>query len=88
MRAKPNELSRRNRSRSTATAGGNHGATHLRLIYADGWYKGGVIWDLSVKKIDDQTCEFINMVHSFTTSEFMDFLGKQGIPFEVFQTAP
>ena len=23
----------------------------------------------------------------FTTPEFMDFLGKQGIPFEVFQTA-
>jgi hypothetical protein len=46
-----------------------------------------VIWDLSVKKIDDQTCEFTNSVHSFTTPEFMDFPGKQGIPFEVFQAA-
>jgi hypothetical protein len=66
---------------------------HLRLVSISdlltptGRTKVGVIWDLSVKKIDDQTCEFTNRVHSFTTPEFMDFLGKQGIPFEVFQTA-
>jgi hypothetical protein len=46
-----------------------------------------VIWDLSVKKIDDETCEFTNMVHSSATPELMDFLGKQGIPWEVFQAA-
>jgi hypothetical protein len=44
-----------------------------------------VIWDLSVKKIDGKTCEFTNMVHSSATPELMDFLGKQGIPWEVFQ---
>jgi Epoxide hydrolase N terminus len=49
--------------------------------------KVGVIWELSVKKIDDQTCEFTNTVHSSATPELSDFLGKQGIPWEVFQAA-
>jgi hypothetical protein len=49
--------------------------------------KIGVIWDLSVKKVDDKTCEFTNMVRSSATPELMDFLGKQGIPWEVFQAA-
>jgi hypothetical protein len=66
---------------------------HLRLVSISdlftptGRTKIGVIWDLSVKKINDETCEFTNTVRSFTTPEFMDFLGKQGIPFEIFQTA-
>jgi hypothetical protein len=47
----------------------------------------GVIWDLSVKKIDDDTCEFVNEVHSFFTPELLDSLAKQGIPWEVFQAA-
>ena len=49
--------------------------------------KIGVIWDLSVRKIDDNTCEFSNTVHSAATAELIDFLGKQGIPWEVFQAA-
>ncbi len=59
---------------------------HLRLVSSSdvftptGRTKIGVIWDLSVKKIDDRTCEFTNMVHSSATPELMDFLGKQGIP--------
>ena len=44
-----------------------------------------VLLRLVVKKIDDKTCEFTNMVHSSATPELMDFLGKQAIPFEVFQ---
>jgi hypothetical protein len=40
---------------------------------------------LSVKKIDDKTCEFTNTVHSSATPELMDFLDKQGIPWEVSQ---
>jgi hypothetical protein len=66
---------------------------HLRLvsnsdvIAPTGRLKIGVIWDLSVKKIDDKTCEFTNLVHSSATPELMDFLGKQGIPWEVFQAA-
>jgi len=35
---------------------------------------------LSVKKIDDKTCQFTNTVHSSATPELIDFLGKQGIP--------
>jgi len=67
--------------------------SHLRLVSNSdvftptGRIKIGVIWDLSVRKIDDQTCEFTNTVHSSGTPELMDFLGKQGIPWEVFQSA-
>jgi hypothetical protein len=66
---------------------------HLRLVSNSdlftptGRTKVGVIWDLSVKKIDDKTCEFTNTVHSSATPELLDFLGKQGIPWEVFQAA-
>jgi hypothetical protein len=45
----------------------------------------GVIWDLSVKRIDDKSCEFTNMVNSSATPELLDFLGEQVIPWEVFQ---
>jgi hypothetical protein len=66
---------------------------HLRLVSNSdiftptGRIKVGVIWDLSVKKIDDQSCEFTNTVHSTSTPELMDFLAKQGIPWEVFRAA-
>ena len=66
---------------------------HLRLVSTSdvftptGRTKIGVIWDLAVKKIDDKTCEFTNTVHSSATPELMDFLGKQGIPLEVFRGA-
>lgn len=68
-------------------------ADHLRLVSKSdvftpsGRTQIGVIWDLSVRKIDDKACEFINTVHSSATPELMDFLGKQGIPWEVFQSA-
>jgi hypothetical protein len=66
---------------------------HLRLVSNSDVFtptariKVGVIWDLSVKKIDDNTCEFTNMVHSSATPELLEFLGTQGIPWEVFQAA-
>jgi hypothetical protein len=66
---------------------------HLRLVSDSdvftptGRTKIGVIWDLSVKRIDDETCEFTNLVHSSATPELLDLLGKQGIPFDVFRTA-
>jgi hypothetical protein len=47
----------------------------------------GVIWDLSVKRIDGNTCEFTNEVHSSFTPELLDSLAKQGIPREAFQSA-
>ena len=49
--------------------------------------KISVIWELTVRKIDDKTCEFTNVVHSSAPPELLDFLGRQGIPFEVFRTA-
>jgi hypothetical protein len=45
------------------------------------------MWDLSVKKIDDETCEFTNMVRSSAAPELLHFPGKQGIPLEVFRIA-
>jgi hypothetical protein len=66
---------------------------HLRLVSSSdvftptGRIKVGVVWDLSVKRIDDQSCEFTNTVHSASTPELTEFLAKQGIPWEVFRAA-
>jgi hypothetical protein len=46
-----------------------------------------VMWELSVKPIGPNKCEFTNRVRSRATSEFWDFLARQGIPFEVFRAA-
>lgn len=66
---------------------------HLKLtsnsdiFTSSGRTKVQVIWDLSVKRIeDDKSCEFTNRVHSSATPELLDFLGKQGIPWDVFKT--
>ena len=66
---------------------------HLRLVSESdvftptGRTKIDVVWDLAVRKIDDMTCEFTNTIQSFARSELIDFLGKQGIPLEVFRNA-
>lgn len=66
---------------------------HLKLVSDSdiftptGRTKVHVIWDLSVKRIDNKTCEFTNSVHSSATPELLDFLGKQGIPWDVFRTS-
>jgi hypothetical protein len=66
---------------------------HLRLVSNSdiftptGRIKVGVIWDLSVRKIDEQSCEFTNTVHSSATTELLDLLAKQGIPWDVFKSA-
>jgi len=41
-----------------------------------------VIWTLSVKRIDDQTCEYTNSVIAHPTAEFMEFIAKHNISFE------
>jgi hypothetical protein len=41
-----------------------------------------VIWELSAKKTDDQTCEFTNHIHSSAIDETLGFFDKHGIPFE------
>lgn len=66
---------------------------HLRLVSNSdvfaptGRVKVGVIWDLSVKKIDADTCELTNEVHSSFTPELLESLARQGIPQEVFRAA-
>jgi hypothetical protein len=41
-----------------------------------------VIWTLSVKRIDDQTCGYTNGVIAHPTAEFMDFIAQHGVSFE------
>lgn len=66
---------------------------HLRLVSTSdvftptGRTKIGVTWDLSVKRLNDHSCEFTNRVQSSATPELLDFLGKQGIPWELFRAA-
>jgi hypothetical protein len=64
---------------------------HLRLVSTSdiftptGRTKVGVIWDLSVRRIDEKSCEFTNAVRSTFTPELLNFIAQQGIPREVFQ---
>jgi hypothetical protein len=66
---------------------------HLRFVsVSDSFIRTGctilqVTWDLSVKAIDTNKCEFTNYVHSRPTEEFLEFLAKQETPFEQFKHA-
>lgn len=40
-----------------------------------------------MKKIDNNSCEFTNTVHSTATPELLESLAHQGIPLEVFRGA-
>jgi hypothetical protein len=44
-----------------------------------------VHWEMSVAPLAEGRCEFTNHVHTHATDEFLDFLARQGIPFEVFR---
>lgn len=44
-----------------------------------------VTWELSVREIEPGKCEFTNRVRSHATDEFMAFIAKQGIPFDLFR---
>jgi hypothetical protein len=41
-----------------------------------------VIWELSVRRIDDQICELTNHIHSSAIDQTLAFLDEHGIPFE------
>jgi hypothetical protein len=43
-----------------------------------------ILWELSAKAIDSGRAEFTNHVRSTATKEFVTFLERQGIPFDVF----
>jgi hypothetical protein len=51
-------------------------------ITAAGRNKVKVVWELSVSKIDDKTCQYRNHIHASATDEFLEFLEKNNIPFE------
>ena len=41
-----------------------------------------LLWEMSVKKIDDNTCEYSNHIHATATDEFLEFVEKNGVAFE------
>jgi hypothetical protein len=41
-----------------------------------------VVWELSAKKIDEQTCEYTNHIHSTAIEQTLTFFQEHGIPFE------
>jgi hypothetical protein len=41
-----------------------------------------VVWELSAKKIDDQSCEYTNHIHSTAIEQTLSFFNEQDIPFE------
>lgn len=66
---------------------------HLRLVSQSdlftpaGRTKIDVIWDLSVAKTDDHSCQFTNTVHTSAPPEMLDFLARQGLAFDAFRLA-
>ncbi|MFK3736966.1 hypothetical protein [Massilia sp. TN1-12] len=61
---------------------------HCRMVSTsdvftpNGRTKVQVIWDLSVRKIDDTRCEYTNSVVSHPTEEFLAFIKEHGIAWE------
>ena len=47
-----------------------------------GWTTTNVLWELSVKEIDAESCELTNHVIVRSTPDFLRALGKSGIPLE------
>ena len=41
-----------------------------------------VVWELSASKIDDETCEYTNHIHSSALEQTLAFLEERDIPFE------
>jgi hypothetical protein len=46
-----------------------------------------VVWELSVKKIDEQSCEYTNHVHSTAIDQTFEFLKAHNISFETARDA-
>src|SRR6202161_402280 len=46
-----------------------------------------VVWELSVKKIDEQTCKYTNHIHSTAIDQTLAFLNEHGIPLEAARAA-
>jgi hypothetical protein len=52
-----------------------------------GRIKVNVVWEFLVKRIDDDSCELINTVHSTATPELLESLARQGIPREALRAS-
>jgi hypothetical protein len=46
-----------------------------------------VIWELSAKKIDDQTCEYTNHIHSTAIAQTLEFLRAHNVTLEAASAA-
>jgi hypothetical protein len=44
-----------------------------------------VTWELSVKDAGGGKCEFTNRVRTYATEDLLNFLARQGIPFDLFR---
>jgi hypothetical protein len=51
-------------------------------ITANGRTRVNVTWELSAKKIDENTCEYSNHIHATATDEMMAFIAKHGVTLE------
>jgi hypothetical protein len=51
-------------------------------ITKNGRTKVQVLWELKVKKIDDNSCEYTNEIHGTATPELFGFLKEHGITLE------
>ena len=56
--------------------------SHSDVYSPNGRSKVQVIWDLSVKPVDKEHCEYTNSVVALTTPEFVTFIEKHGITLE------
>lgn len=65
-----------------------HEPHHCRMVSLSdvrtplGWNKIQVIWDLSVVRLDAESCQFTNLVISYPTRAFLDALEAAGQTFE------
>ncbi|GAA3926278.1 hypothetical protein GO495_04550 [Chitinophaga oryziterrae] len=65
-----------------------HRADYCRMLsVSDSITKNGrtkvqVLWELSVRKIDDNTCEYKNEIHATATDEFFEFMKAHELTLE------
>jgi hypothetical protein len=48
-------------------------------ISSNGRTKVHVLWELSVKALDDKSCEYSNKIHATATDDFLAFIAQHGI---------
>jgi hypothetical protein len=66
---------------------------HLRLVsHSDLFTPTGrtnidVVWELSVTRNDDESCQFTNRVHTSAPPQMLEFLARQGLSFDAFRLA-